>query len=65
MFLMCFSVLVGTMFKNHASSYGNIFSLKVRKIIIMMLYDKVGKINLETMINSKSEKLVTLIASDL
>lgn len=62
---MCLSVLLGSLLKNHGTKVSNDFSLKLRKIVLLMLYEKVGKVNLQMTNNTKSEKLVTLIASDL
>ena len=41
------------------------FCIKIRKILLQMMFNKIGKMSLPLLINTNSGKLITIISSDI
>lgn len=59
------AALVSCILKRSIVTNGLILGLKVRKILISAIYDKLGKLSMKAVTSTNSGKLITLVSGDI
>jgi ABC-type bacteriocin/lantibiotic exporter with double-glycine peptidase domain len=60
-----FLVLISGLFRNYYIFGGYHMAVKVRKVLVSAMYDKVGLLSMKSLTETNSGKLITLISSDI
>jgi ABC-type multidrug transport system fused ATPase/permease subunit len=61
----CLLVITSGLMRNYYVFQGYLMAIKVRKILISAMFDKVGLLSTKSLTETNSGKLVTLISSDI
>ena len=65
MVVFSLSTIIGQTLKNQGLFYVMVVALKIRKALIVTMYDKIGTLSMESLIKANSGKVITLISSDI
>ena len=57
--------MLACLLKNSGMMVGMIMGIKMRKILVSSLYDKLGSLSTESVISTNSGKLITLVSADI
>jgi ABC-type multidrug transport system fused ATPase/permease subunit len=59
------SAFIGQISKNYSYFLSYLLAVKIRKTLMSSLYDKLGKVTMESIIKTNSGKIITIISSDI
>jgi ABC-type siderophore export system fused ATPase/permease subunit len=60
-----FAVFISTVFRNKYIFDGYLMAIKMRKVVVSNMYDKVGKLSTKSLTETNSGKLITIISGDI
>ena len=58
-------MFVGAIFKNFFVFYGQLSATKVRKTLIASMYSKISKLSMQSLTETNSGKLITIVSGDI
>lgn len=58
-------VLGGAVFNNYQIFYSYVMSIRMRKILVSAMYDKVSVLSMKSLTETNSGKLIALISADI
>ncbi len=59
------AIFVSALFRNYYIFLGYTMAVKMRKVFVSAMYDKVGNLSMKSLTETNSGKLITLISSDI
>jgi ABC-type multidrug transport system fused ATPase/permease subunit len=59
------AIFVSALFRNYYIFLGYAMAVKMRKVFVSAMYDKVGNLSMKSLTETNSGKLITLISSDI
>jgi ABC-type multidrug transport system fused ATPase/permease subunit len=59
------SIAVATLFRNYYIYLGYTIAIRMRKVIVSSMYDKVSKLSTKSLTETNSGKLITIISGDV
>lgn len=58
------TMFISMLFRNYYYFTTSVLAVKMRKTLLLAMYDKIGKLSIKSLVETNSGKLITLISSD-
>ena len=58
---MTFLMGLSTLLKNHYNGKGQVIGIKMKKILLSLIYDKLGRVSLPALNSMKRDKVMSII----